>query len=146
MNRTRSNHALACNQELPVVNKKTSLVSGLLLAFSLTLSALPAWALDVPEREPTRVFAEPESRGLMHEFFSDLMPAWKPTLIPLEIPELKRTTLILPETFDVPTLTQRWHRGLLRLPFRPVRIGRQPRLPNDPETGVGLVFRLPVSF
>ena len=74
------------------------------------------------------------------------VPSWKPGIIPLEIPELKQKTLILPETFDTPTLTQRWHRGLLRLPFRPIRIGQEPRLPNDPETGVGLVLRLPVSF
>ena len=128
------------------MNKKTSLISGLLLALGLMVTAVPSWALDVPKQEPVYVSAEPESRGLMHEIFSDLIPSWKPTIIPLEIPELKRTTLILPETFDTPTLPQRWHRGLLRLPFRPIRIGREPRLPNDPETGVGLVIRLPVSF
>ena len=129
-----------------MVNRKTSLISGLQLAFILSVIAVPSWALDVPKREPAKLSAESESRGLMHEIFSDLVPSWRPEIIPLEIPELKRTTLILPETFDTPTLTQRWHRGLLRLPFRPIRIGREPRLPNDPETGVGLVLRLPVSF
>ena len=129
-----------------MVNKKASLMTGLLLAFGLMITAVPCWALDVPKREPTRVSAEPESRGLIHEIFSDLMPAWKSATVPMEIPELKQTTLILPETFDTPTLPQRWHRGLLRLPFRPIRIGQEPRLPNDPETGVGLVLRLPVSF
>ena len=87
-----------------------------------------------------------EPKSFASRIFSDFIPAWKKNLIPLEIPELKQPTLIIPETLTTPTLAQRWHRDLLRLPFRPVTIGRTPRLPDDPETGMGLVLRLPVSF
>ena len=116
---------------------------GLALAYILS-TAPTAWALDVPDRDRVSISLEP--RSLASRIFLDFIPAWKHGLIPLEIPELKQPSLILPETITTPTLVQRWHRDLLRLPFRPVKIGRTPRLPSDPETGMGLVFRLPVSF
>jgi hypothetical protein len=33
---------------------------------------------------------------------------------------------------------------LQALPFRPVVIGENPRIPYDPDPGVGLVFRIPL--
>jgi len=122
---------------------------GLALAYVL-LAAPSAWALDVPDRNRVSLSLEPreqiDARSFASRIFSDFIPAWRQKLIPLEIPELKQESLILPETLSTPTLAQRWHRDLLRLPFRPIQIGRTPRLPDDPETGMGLVLRLPVSF
>ncbi|MEE3327346.1 MAG: hypothetical protein VX252_08435 [Myxococcota bacterium] len=128
------------------MNNARSIIFSLLFGLTLMVTAAPTWALDVPEREPLALSSETETGEFTFEIFSNFLPFWKQRLIPLEIPELKRPMPILPETFDTPTLTQRWHRGLLRLPFRPIQIGQEPRLPNDPETGLGLVFRLPVSF
>lgn len=128
------------------MKKPRSFIAGLLLVLAALLTAAPTWALDVPKREPLSVSYETEAQPITLETLFDFLPSWKKRLIPLEIPALKRPSLILPETFDTPTLPQRWHRDLLNLPLRPIRIGDQPRLPNDPETGVGLVFRLPVSF
>lgn len=44
---------------------------------------------------------------------------------------------------EKPTLNQRLRRVLGRIPLRPVRIGTTPRLPDDPEPGMGLVVRVP---
>jgi hypothetical protein len=139
------------NQASSQRTKETAVKFNRPFAFSLALAlayivstAPTAWALDVPDRDRVNIFVEPKS--FASRIFSDFIPAWKQKLIPLEIPELKQPSLILPETLRTPTLAQRWYRDLLRLPFRPIRIGRTPRLPNDPETGLGLVFRLPVSF
>lgn len=126
------------------MKKPRSFIVSLGLALALLVVAAPGWALDVPERQPLALSSETEA--FTFETLSDFVPFWKKKLIPLEIPALKRPTPILPETFDTPTLPQRWHRDLLRLPFRPIQIGDEPRLPNDPETGLGLVLRLPVSF
>ena len=76
------------------MNRKACLIPALLMALSLTFAAVPAWALDVPAPEPLTPSTESESRGLIEEIFSDLVPSWKPGIIPLEIPELKQKTLI----------------------------------------------------
>ena len=42
-----------------------------------------------------------------------------------------------------PTLSERLREKLRRVPLRPVRIGATPRLPDDPEPGMGIVVRVP---
>lgn len=42
-----------------------------------------------------------------------------------------------------PNLSERLRERLAHIPLRPVRIGSTPRLPDDPEPGMGLVVRIP---
>ena len=41
-----------------------------------------------------------------------------------------------------PTLSDKLREKLGHIPLRPVRIGTTPRLPDDPEPGMGLVLRI----
>lgn len=49
----------------------------------------------------------------------------------------------LDEAARRPTLSERLREKLRRVPLRPVRIGATPRLPDDPEPGMGIVVRVP---
>jgi hypothetical protein len=44
---------------------------------------------------------------------------------------------------DASNLFDRWGERLRGVPLRPVRIGTTPRIPSDPEPGVGVVVRIP---
>ena len=50
--------------------------------------------------------------------------------------------LTAPDPFRFASVSER----LQALPLRPVVIGERPRIPYDPDPGVGLVFRIPLSL
>ena len=50
--------------------------------------------------------------------------------------------LATPDPFRFASVSER----LQALPLRPVVIGERPRIPYDPDPGVGLVFRIPLSL
>ena len=43
----------------------------------------------------------------------------------------------------MPRLNQWLRKTLASVPLRPVQIGEEPRRPDDPEPGMGLVLQLP---
>ncbi len=106
--------------------------------------AAPTYGLEDPRWDRSGLNSEPTSLGAL-ESWNDA-PSWSQRFFRVEIPELKRPLTFLPEPVRSPTLFQRWHRDLLNLPFRPTQIGHKPTLPKDPQTGLGLVLRLPFSL
>lgn len=106
--------------------------------------ASPTYGLEDPRWSRTVFDSERTSLGVL-ERWNDT-PSWIHSSFRVEIPELKRPLAFLPEPTRSLTLLQRWHRDLLKLPFRPTQIGHQPTLPKDPETGLGVVLRLPFSL
>lgn len=114
------------------------------LALFLLGLAAPAYALDAPRWDRSALGPERVSLGAL-EAWSHAR-SWGDRFFAVEIPDLKRPLVFLPEPIHSPTLLQRWHRDLLRLPFRPIRVGHRPTLPKDPNTGLGLVLRLPFTF
>lgn len=133
-----------CPSRDPIVKIRKLRFPISLLAFALLGLAAPTHALDDPRWDG---FAPPPERASLGQLeTSNGANWWRSRFFPMEIPELKRRLVFLPKLVDSPTLLQRWHRDLLKLPFRPVQIGQQPTLPDDPEIGLGLVLRLPFTF
>lgn len=128
------------------MTKQRSIILSLALAFSFSGLATPVYALDVPkwtEKTPPseRTFSASPGRAFWN------WATRSQRVIPVVMSSrLTRPLLVVPETTTAPTVLERWRQELLQIPIRPVRIGRTPRLPDDPTTGIGFVFRLPFSL
>ena len=97
----------------------------------LSLCAGPALALDDPG---------PFDRAQIQSVPAHLLPA---TLEASATPEeTAPRDLAAPDPFRFASLGER----LQALPLQPVVIGERPRLPYDPDPGLGLVFRIPLSL
>ncbi|MCS5637242.1 MAG: hypothetical protein NZ990_12045 [Myxococcota bacterium] len=111
---------------------RNSLLASLVGVAALTLCAAPCLALDDPgdfDREQIQAVPAHLLPGTSEESAREADPLTAPALVALD-------------PFRFAGLTEKLH----ALPFRPVVIGESPRIPYDPDPGVGLVFRIPLPL
>lgn len=99
---------------------------------ALTLWAAPCLAVDDPgdfDREQIQAVPAHLLPSTSEESAREADPLVAPVLVALD-------------PFRFAGLTERLH----ALPFRPVVIGENPRIPYDPDPGMGLVFRIPLPL
>ncbi len=109
---------------------RNSRLAILLGVTALTTYAAPSPALDDPggfERAQIQALPAHLLPGTSEESAREADPLAAPALVALD-------------PFRFAGLTEK----LQALPFRPVVIGENPRIPYDPDPGVGLVFRIPL--